>query len=1049
MDSQPRNRRARLQAPLTVVVILAVFASGPFAGSPRNIDSTTTIAAIPVSTIQGEVLPAGSSWSANVRVDDDAGTGNQIETTLAVDGKGTWYAGWVDDPQGMESNLACRFARSERGVAWSSSEAYVGSFSECANPAVVSDGSRGLYRAAQAFSRSPSLSSTIDVSRTLDGGRTWSPWIAATPSGVFNHRPSLAADGDSLALSWDVLLGGQWEMRFARSADGGQTWTSPTPLGSGKDSCLLVDPTGRIHLAWGTPALTYIASDDAGATWSSPRTIAAYPGEQYDVRPDCAMSSDGQYVYYVYSANAGGASDDIWIVRSVDAGASWSTPLKINDDANDARQMLPGIAIDAAGTVHVAWQDFRSGNMEAWYASSYVDSTTWSANQRISDRSGPAYTASLGGHTNNLAASPSGAIGYAWIDSRDNPPNKNDVYFTIRRPAPPVARAAHDLAYDTESDRVVMFGGLDAAMSAETWAYDFDTNTWANMAPATAPQGRGSPAMMYDSASDRVVLFGGEVDGVGQNDTWTYNFNANEWTRMNPATAPSPRWGHRMAYDTQSDRIVLFGGHTSQGGSEVFLYDTWLYDLDSNTWTNVTSESRPTSPDHCGSAYDVESDRTLCFGGAVGSIFVTTDETWLFDVETQAWTEVAPALRPSPRFLTAAAYDQGSDRVILFGGGQGTATGRADTWAYDANANEWSDRNPGTAPPGRLGHKMAHDIESDRVILFGGVRSLGGESFEGSWAYDYDANTWSPLTLPSAPQSLEASAQPDAVGLTWTIPAVDGDVPILNYRIYRGTTSGNLRLHAEVGTSSAFADSDVSLGVTYFYQVSAVTRAGEGPRSLEVQATPLDATDPTIAITFPSDGAMLNMTTVTITGTSSDNLAVSSVEVSLDGTNWVLAAGTTSWSSNLILAEGSNTIRSRAMDSSGNQAETSVSVTADITSPVVGISSPENLPLCTATTVTITGTAADNVAVERVEVSADRENWVLADGTTSWSAVLPLAGSTTVYARATDQAGNPSLVEMVHQDCAPFPSGVLVGGVGAAVAAAGIAFVLLRRRRHR
>jgi hypothetical protein len=52
---------------------------------------------------------------------------------------------------------------------------------------------------------------------------------------------------------------------------------------------------------------------------------------------------------------------------------------------------------------------------------------------------------------------------------------------------------------------------------------------------------------------------------------------ANTWTNMNPSTHPGARSHHAMAYDSQSDRVILFGGYS---GRKYYYYsDTWAYDL--------------------------------------------------------------------------------------------------------------------------------------------------------------------------------------------------------------------------------------------------------------------------------------------------------------------------------------------------------------------------------------------------------------------------------------------------------------------------------------
>jgi hypothetical protein len=51
-------------------------------------------------------------------------------------------------------------------------------------------------------------------------------------------------------------------------------------------------------------------------------------------------------------------------------------------------------------------------------------------------------------------------------------------------------------------------------------------------------------------------------------------FGQFNWTQQHPATAPSARYGHGMAWDGQ--RVILFGGITNGGGT--ISAQTWAWD---------------------------------------------------------------------------------------------------------------------------------------------------------------------------------------------------------------------------------------------------------------------------------------------------------------------------------------------------------------------------------------------------------------------------------------------------------------------------------------
>ena len=126
----------------------------------------------------------------------------------------------------------------------------------------------------------------------------------------------------------------------------------------------------------------------------------------------------------------------------------------------------------------------------------------------------------------------------------------------------------------------------------------------------------------------------------------------------------------------------------------------------------------------------------------------------------------------------------------------------------------------------------------------------------------------------------------------------------------------------------------------------------------------------------------------------------------------------------------------------------------DTTDPVVTITSPVDGATVSFASVEVQGTASDNNAIERVEVSTDGANWTLATGTEAWSATVILDGGVnTVHARVRDVAGNVATESvMVTLRTTDRPPGVdpMVLALSAAIAvAAGAAVALLAYRKRR
>jgi glycosidase len=81
-----------------------------------------------------------------------------------------------------------------------------------------------------------------------------------------------------------------------------------------------------------------------------------------------------------------------------------------------------------------------------------------------------------------------------------------------------------------------------------------------------------------------------------------------------------------------------------------------------------------------------------------------------------------------------------------------------------------------------------------------------------------------------------------------------------------------------------------------------------------------DLTPPTVLISSPISGATVTGV-VSITGVATDNSAVAKVEISIDGSPWSLAIGTTNWAFSLNTVNqlnGTHTLLARATDTSAN-----------------------------------------------------------------------------------------------------------------------------------
>jgi N-acetylneuraminic acid mutarotase len=259
------------------------------------------------------------------------------------------------------------------------------------------------------------------------------------------------------------------------------------------------------------------------------------------------------------------------------------------------------------------------------------------------------------------------------------------------------------MVYDAESDRTIWHGGLDAAaqnpfiFTRDTWSFDANSGTWEKR--ARGPAGGFDHQMAYDSESDRVVFFGGVIlepsatnlftalrQGEKLGGTWTYDWNTDTWAEMEPSPSPPPRYNAAMTYHPGADRVIMFGG-VFDFGSEADR-NVWTYDLNTNTWEQM-GEAEGVPLEGFKMAYDAESNLIVLYGG--GPFHSGGNQTWVYSFEEDTWTNMSPEATPGEVSLHTMTYVDELDRVVLFGGrldGDYDAP-LAEPWLYDYNGDDW------------------------------------------------------------------------------------------------------------------------------------------------------------------------------------------------------------------------------------------------------------------------------------------------------------------------------------------------------------------------
>jgi hypothetical protein len=215
----------------------------------------------------------------------------------------------------------------------------------------------------------------IRASRSIDGGLNWSTPVAISPTNqgaVQGAWPAVAPNGD-VYVSWLRTQNNIISIDVTRSTNGGLGYTQVT-----------------------SPLVNVVSPRDATATNNCVNAQGvvynALNGNiRYQAFPQIAVDHNGAlHVVYSYDPDGFNTGDvvNVYYRRSTDNGNTWSTELRLNDDATTRDQFSPTIQVSGS-TVTTSWYDRRldSNNLllDYYRRTSTDGGVTWTASERITD----------------------------------------------------------------------------------------------------------------------------------------------------------------------------------------------------------------------------------------------------------------------------------------------------------------------------------------------------------------------------------------------------------------------------------------------------------------------------------------------------------------------------------------------------------------------------------------------------------------------------------------------------------------------------------------
>ena len=291
-----------------------------------------------------------------------------------------------------------------------------GPYARVSDPAVAYDAKHDAWLIASLGINSSASGIAVLVSRSTDGGFSWSAPVVVSSTNGFYDKSWIACDNTPTSLfygncyaTWDDASAGDL-LLTSRSSDGGMTWgpkktTRNNAAGLGGQP--LVRPDGRVIVpalsAFGSQILSYF-SRNGGKRWKPARVVSNITehGVAGNLRtlplPSAEIDASGK-VYVVWQDcrfRAGCSSNDIVMSTSPD-GKVWTPPVRIPIDPTTSTvdHFIPGIAVDrtsSGSTARLALTYYFYPNasctqatcqLSVGFVSSIDGGTTWSAPQTL------------------------------------------------------------------------------------------------------------------------------------------------------------------------------------------------------------------------------------------------------------------------------------------------------------------------------------------------------------------------------------------------------------------------------------------------------------------------------------------------------------------------------------------------------------------------------------------------------------------------------------------------------------------------------------------
>jgi predicted 3-demethylubiquinone-9 3-methyltransferase (glyoxalase superfamily) len=368
-------------------------------------------------------ISGGTTVGGNYLVNDDAGSSDQSEPSIAIDGCGNFLVTWTDERNGDQDIYAQRY--SSEGTALGNNFLVNHDQGDATHnsPSITAD-VNGNFVITWSDFRSGYLSDIYAQRYSADGTALGGNFKVNEDSGfVYHYAPDIASDENgNFIITWFDGSDSKSNQSYQEVLNEGKTLknnvsvnsnTEPdiyaqrylndgTPLGSNfkvnDDSVyalqdcpsITIDGNGNFVIAWqdernGDWDIYFQRYNSDGTPLGNNSRVEDSTASEYQWNPSISSDGDGNFIISWQDRRNG--DFDIYAQRYLSDGTALGSNFKVNDESINAHHSSPDISVDGSGKFIITWTDNRNGGQDIFSQRFLGNGTAYGNNFRVTNTS--------------------------------------------------------------------------------------------------------------------------------------------------------------------------------------------------------------------------------------------------------------------------------------------------------------------------------------------------------------------------------------------------------------------------------------------------------------------------------------------------------------------------------------------------------------------------------------------------------------------------------------------------------------------------------------